>query len=68
MPLSYRYDVAVLYLEQAGYDLDLAIEAYKADEKWEKDHPMEGNVKGKMKSQTPARRKYGGTGISGQLS
>ncbi|KAK3322380.1 hypothetical protein B0H66DRAFT_201331 [Apodospora peruviana] len=34
------YDVAVLYLEQAGYDLDLATEAYFADEAWELDHPM----------------------------
>lgn len=36
------YDVAVLYLEQAGDDLGLALEAYFADEAWEKEHPLEG--------------------------
>jgi LysM repeat protein len=36
------YDVAVLYLEQADFDLDMAIEAYLADEQWEKEHPLEG--------------------------
>ncbi|KAK3380059.1 hypothetical protein B0T24DRAFT_520142 [Lasiosphaeria ovina] len=34
------YDVAVLYLEQAGYDFHDATEAYFADEAWERDHPL----------------------------
>ncbi|CEJ89471.1 hypothetical protein VHEMI05312 [[Torrubiella] hemipterigena] len=32
------YSEAVLYLEQADYDLQLAIEAYVADEQWERRH------------------------------
>ncbi|TDZ24201.1 hypothetical protein Cob_v002895 [Colletotrichum orbiculare MAFF 240422] len=42
------YDVAVLYLEQSGYDLANAMEAYAADEAWERDHPVhEGGRRGK---------------------
>ena len=63
-----RYDVALLYLQQSQYDLDAAIAAYQEDEKWEKEHPMQGNVKGKGKGQNPRRRKFGGFGITGQLS
>lgn len=37
-----QYEVAELYLEQAGYDLSLAIQAYKDDEAWEKEHPQAG--------------------------
>ncbi|KAF6838047.1 hypothetical protein CPLU01_02655 [Colletotrichum plurivorum] len=42
------YDVAVLYLEQAAYDLETAMEAYAGDEAWERDHPVqEGGSRGK---------------------
>ncbi|KAK3333650.1 hypothetical protein B0T19DRAFT_440397 [Cercophora scortea] len=34
------YEVALLYLEQAQYDLDLATEAFFADEAWEREHPL----------------------------
>ncbi|KAI0016689.1 hypothetical protein F4780DRAFT_783022 [Xylariomycetidae sp. FL0641] len=34
-----EYDVALLYLDQAAYDLDRATEAYFADEEWERAHP-----------------------------
>ena len=66
--MSLRYDVALLYLQQADYDLDRAVEAYLEDEKWEKEHPMEeGSSKGKT-APKPARRKVGiRTGLSGQL-
>jgi len=43
------YDVALVYLDQADYNLEIAIEAFKEDERWEKEHPMEANVKGKGK-------------------
>ena len=67
IPMSLRYDVALLYLHQADYDLDCAVEAYLEDEKWEKEHPMEGSSKGKT-APKPARRKVGiRTGLSGQL-
>jgi len=44
-----EYDVALLYLQQVDYDLEAAIEAYKDDERWEKEHPMEAS-KGKGKT------------------
>ncbi|KAL0931727.1 uncharacterized protein CTRU02_212680 [Colletotrichum truncatum] len=46
------YDVALLYLEQAGYDLAMAMEAYAADEAWERDHPVRGG-KGAPRNRGP---------------
>ncbi|KAI0902264.1 hypothetical protein F4806DRAFT_490735 [Annulohypoxylon nitens] len=43
----HEYDVAVLYLEQAGYDLEMATEAFFADEAWEQAHPVEAARRGK---------------------
>lgn len=65
-----EYDVALLYLEQSNYNLEQAIEAYRADEQWEKDHPLQAAKKGKSKAQqNTGRRKWGfGGGLSGQLS
>lgn len=61
------YDIALLYLEQAIYDLDLAVDVYLEDEQWEKQHPMEENTKGKSKK-SPGRRRFpGGGGLTGQL-
>ena len=58
---KYRYDVALLYLEQVDYDLEAAIEAYKDDDRWEKEHPMEANFKGKGKSRHDlGRRRFTG--------
>jgi hypothetical protein len=57
--LKYRYDIALLYVEQSGYDLEAAIEAYKDDERWEKDHPMEAKGKGKTR-QSVGRRRFTG--------
>lgn len=62
-----RYDIALLYLQQANYDLGNAVESYLADEKWEREHPIEGSSNGRA-SQKPGRRKFGVmTGLSGQL-
>ena len=67
VPPRCRYDIALLYLNQAKYDLDAAVETYLADEKWEKAHPMEASSKGKTK-QTSSRRRIGvHTGLTGQL-
>ncbi|KAF2120090.1 hypothetical protein BDV96DRAFT_485595 [Lophiotrema nucula] len=67
----HEYDVALLYLQQADYDLDQAIEAYKADERWEKEHPLEAVKKGKSKATPTARKKWSlggsGGGLTGQL-
>lgn len=56
-----RYHVALLYLDQADYDLEAAVATYKEDETWEKEHPMEANVKGKGKtSHDLGRRRFTG--------
>ena len=56
-----RYDVALLYLEQANYDLELAIEVYKDDERWERENPMQGKSKGKGRSKHDVgRRRFTG--------
>ncbi|GKT43921.1 uncharacterized protein ColSpa_04102 [Colletotrichum spaethianum] len=44
------YDVAVLYLEQVGYDLAAAMEAYCDDEAWERNHPVQEGGKKKNKA------------------
>lgn len=65
IPPKYRYDVAVLYLKQADYDLDAAIHAYKEDEEWAEKNPMH-------KAKAPARTRNGrfriGGGLTGQLT
>lgn len=47
MAPALRYDVATLYMEQAEWDLDAAIAAYREDEQWEKEHPLEAQQKAK---------------------
>lgn len=44
-----RYDIALLYLEQAQYDLDAAVNAYLMDELWGKEHPLAPVPGGKNK-------------------
>lgn len=51
-----RYDVALLYLEQAGYDLDAAVNTYLMDELWEKEHPFTPASGGKHKQKLSGRR------------
>ena len=58
IPTRFRYEIALLYLKQADYDLDIAVEAYLADETWEKEHPIAANMNAKGKKIAP-RRKYG---------
>jgi hypothetical protein len=58
---KYRYDVALLYLKEVDYDLEVAIEVYKDDERWEKEHPMEASAKGKGKTRNDVgRRRFTG--------
>ena len=67
-PVRLRYEIALLYLQQSDYNLGLAVEAYMADEKWEKENPMEGASKGRTKGQKPGKRRRGiETSLSGQL-
>lgn len=42
---EHNYDVAVLYLEQAGYDLDEAVVRYTDDERWERENPFQAGGK-----------------------
>jgi len=56
------YSVATLYLKGSEGDLELAVEAYKADEQWEKEHPMERKGKEKRKGRGAS------SSIVGQLS
>ena len=57
IPVHLRYDVALFYLEQSDYNLDLAVEKYLADEEWEKENPMEGASKWGKTGQKPGKRK-----------
>jgi len=34
------YKIATLYLEEAGWDLEAAIDKWKGDEKWELENPL----------------------------
>ncbi|KAI9886027.1 MAG: hypothetical protein M1823_002194 [Watsoniomyces obsoletus] len=45
-----EYDVALVYLKQAHYDLDQAVEAYRLDEEWESQNPLHSGPKGKTAS------------------
>ena len=69
LPLRIRYDVALLYLEQSDYNLEAAIDSYKEDEKWEKEHPLDKDSKRKTKSVKAAgMRRFVGTASSASAS
>lgn len=55
VPPSLRYDVALLYLNQEEWYLDAAIDAYRDDERWEKEHPLESSKKSKLGGSKAAR-------------
>ena len=63
--------MALLDLEQASYNLENAMVSFKADERWEKEHPLQAAKKGKTPAVQAAgkRRWFGGSGggITGQL-
>jgi len=52
------YDVAVFYLEQAGYEFHDAVDAYFADEAWERDHPLQHDGEGGL------RKRIGGLSLA----
>jgi hypothetical protein len=54
------YDVATLYLKGSEHNLEAAVEAFRADEQWEKEHPMKGKQRAR-----PGRRTS--SGLIGQL-
>ncbi|TVY21824.1 hypothetical protein LARI1_G000230 [Lachnellula arida] len=53
-----EYDVAVLYLENAGYDFEIAVAVFEDDERWERENPLKG--KGKQKGKDAGRRRFTG--------
>ena len=62
------YEVAGLYLKGSEYDLEAAVEGWRADERWERENPLK---KGKGKNARNRRLGGGGGGggsIAGQLS
>ena len=61
--LSLRYDVATLYMQQADWDFEAAVEAYREDERWEKEHPMQTQEKGK-KAKSVGMRRFVGSSAS----
>jgi len=50
------YDVAVIYLDGAGWDVDVAAGRWVDDEVWERENPVKG--KGKESSGTFWRRRW----------
>ena len=52
------YDIALLYLEQADYDLSTAMEAYYEDDKWERNNPcgIAGRSRGMAQSANSKKR------------
>ncbi|KAK4178466.1 hypothetical protein QBC36DRAFT_324883 [Triangularia setosa] len=60
---EHDYDVAVTYLEGAGYDFEEALQRYKGDVAWERENPLrKGDVKktGKVKKERAIRGLMGG--------
>lgn len=55
--------MALLYLQQSEWDLDAAIAAYKDDERWELEHPLEAKKRaknGKKKAKDVGMRRFVG--------
>lgn len=50
-------------MQQADWDFDTAVEAYKEDERWEKEHPMQVQDKGK-KAKSVGMRRFVGSGAN----
>ncbi|KAF2726142.1 hypothetical protein K431DRAFT_214416 [Polychaeton citri CBS 116435] len=64
-----EYDVALLYLDNAAWDLDAAIQAHKDDERWEREHPLKAKGKGKGKNAaTTGMRRFVGESSSSARS
>lgn len=63
------YNVATLYLKGSDYNLEIAVESFKADEEWEKRHPLKGKGKGKVGQNMTQIERFGrGGSLAGQLS
>lgn len=53
------YDMALVYLDEAGYDLDQAVGRYMEDEAWEREHSLDQHKRkhgdGGSKKKGPAK-------------
>jgi len=57
-----------LYLKQTDYNLEAAIEAYKEDERWEKEHPLEAAKANNSNKNRPNKRRMSlSVGFTSQL-
>ncbi|KXT13910.1 hypothetical protein AC579_2374 [Pseudocercospora musae] len=63
IPFALRYDVAELYLQNSDWHLEAAIEAFKEDELWEKQNPLQASSRGKKgkNAQTVGMRRFVGS-------
>ncbi|KAB8754763.1 hypothetical protein FH972_026552 [Carpinus fangiana] len=62
----HEYEVAELYLRQAGGELGAALERWEEDERWERENPLQKG-KGKGQGGGPGRRRGAGGGLTGQI-
>ncbi|KAI7207741.1 hypothetical protein KC352_g17677, partial [Hortaea werneckii] len=53
------YDIALLYLDQAAWDVQTAIEAFREDEAWEHAHPLEADGKAKKGKEGKSAKSVG---------
>ncbi|WPH03545.1 Hypothetical protein R9X50_00642500 [Acrodontium crateriforme] len=62
-----EYDVALLYLQQADWTLDAAVEAYREDERWEKEHSLQAKERHKhgKTAQRAGMRRFVGNSMNG---
>ena len=51
-----EYKVAVLYLDEATWDLEKAVDKWKGDERWEAEHPL---VMGRASANKRGKRTIG---------
>ena len=63
------YDVAGVYLKGSDWELETAVEAYRGDERWEKENPIISSMRGGGggKEKKKVGRRSGSMGLTGQL-
>ncbi|KAI7566533.1 hypothetical protein KC317_g5608 [Hortaea werneckii] len=54
-----EYDIALLYLDQAAWDVQTAIEAFREDEEWEHAHPLEADGKATKRKEGKSAKSVG---------
>ncbi|KAI9791386.1 MAG: hypothetical protein M1816_003953 [Peltula sp. TS41687] len=57
-----EYELALVYLKQADYDLNRAIERFMEDERWEREHPLKSAASGMNKGKNKGKTTGSGSG------